>query len=138
MTQNYPVSNIRSDLFYVLKEVVMATSCEIIKRIITGNAYRKRDYNRYTIGVEGEKRYGVICKVDLQKRDRIVQMINDNLKDGSPFRLTLDEYEQIKSLTRTYLDLRFEQELSARRRRRVRQLVHSAKPHYYNPPEIPM
>jgi len=113
MTQNYPVTNIRSDLFYCLKSVVEGTNCPALKRIITGNAYRKRDYKRYTIGVEGERCYGVITRVDHQKRDRIVQLIHDNLQGQSPFRLTLDEYEQIKRLTNQYLDLRYEHEIPA-------------------------
>lgn len=128
---NYPPSNVRGDIFQVVRMLAEKSSCETLQKVVSGKMYYRGMNPTIVDGVEGKEEVLPIVKVDRDKRDRMMRMVADNLKDGSSFRINLDEYLQLKWLVETYWKLAPLQTMSERLWVQIQDRVNEIVPSYY-------
>lgn len=75
------MKGIQADVFAELKRIVKFFSLDEGLRAILDQSYFEQNYDKFVLGVDGEKCYGVIDKIDLGKRDEIVREVVSYLLD---------------------------------------------------------
>lgn len=65
----------QSEIFFELKKMITKYQCSKELHNIINTPYSQVNYDKYTIGIKGERCYGVIDNVDLNKRHAIVDQV---------------------------------------------------------------
>lgn len=91
------LKNAQSELFFQIEQAIKKTTWAKVKEIIS-ETYYKIDESQYTIGLNGEKCYGVITSVDFKKRDAIVDLVVQKLFGGVMFDETIQIINDVRLL----------------------------------------
>lgn len=138
---NYPVANIMADLFSVIKEIGNETDCPNLKAVVN-TPYCKRDMNRYTIGISGQKCYGVIVPLDnWQKiRNRIVYEVREGLKGHSRFDMSFHQFLGLQSLGQWYdvMQKTDSETIAVTLWDKIKSDIEKVSPDFYNSTAIPI
>lgn len=68
------------DLFDGIKNFTLDNNLDVKAQNIIQERYYEVDKSQYRIGVNGKRNYGVITKVDLEKRDAILRQFGERLR----------------------------------------------------------
>lgn len=98
------MKGIQADVFSVLKSLIEYYSVDERLRKLIKQPYYNRNFDKYVIGVNGNKCYGVIENVDLKKRDAIVREVINFLLD-EPIQDTEQKWCEFSIVASTYFQI---------------------------------
>lgn len=132
MATNYPAKNVRSDLYDVFVDLAKASTCQALKLLAQGKVHY-RSAKRLMEGANEElEELSPFEKVDLEMRDKIMQLVHDQVRaETSPLRLSFEEYMDLRWLTETYYELKEMERMKEGYWCRIRNRVNQISPMFY-------